>query len=235
MVPQDMQEGIIVKDTPMTKRMLLAAALAAALATGGCVTDPDTGQRHLSKTGIGALAGAGGGGLIGGLAGGRTGTLIGAGVGALAGTAVGSYMDAQERKLREQTAGTGIKVVRQGDQLLLQMPSSITFDTNSYMLLPQFRPTLDQVAQTISQYRQTYVDVYGHTDSTGTDAINMPLSENRARSVADYLSSHGVIPARISIRGFGSSQPVASNDTPEGRAQNRRVEIRLTPVTADNR
>ncbi len=218
----------------MPKRILIVVPLAALLATSGCVTDPETGEKHLSKGGIGALAGAGGGGLIGGIAGGRTGALIGAGIGALAGGAVGTYMDDQEKKLRAQTAGTGVKVVRQGNQLVLQMPSGITFDSNSYAIMPQFRPTLDQVAETLGQYKQTYVDVYGHTDSTGGDAINIPLSENRARSVADYLSSHGVISARIATRGFGSSQPVASNDTPEGRAQNRRVEIRLTPVTVEN-
>lgn len=217
----------------MLKRFILAMPLAAMLATTGCVTDPVTGEKHLSKAGIGALGGAGGGGLIGGIAGGRTGALIGAGIGALAGGAVGAYMDGQEKKLRAQTAGTGVRVVRQGDQLVLEMPAGITFDTNSYAILPQLRPTLDQVAETLSQYKQTYVDVYGHTDSSGTDAINIPLSENRARSVADYLSSHGVLPQRIATRGFGSSQPIAPNDTPEGRAQNRRVEIRLTPVTTN--
>lgn len=218
----------------MPKRFMLAVPLAAMLATSACVTDPATGEKHLSKGGIGALAGAGGGGLIGGIAGGRTGALIGAGIGALAGGAVGAYMDDQEKKLRAQTAGTGVQVVRQGNQLVLQMPSGITFDSNSYEIQPQFRSTLDQVAATLSQYKQTYVDVYGHTDSSGGDAINIPLSENRARSVADYLSSRGVVPARIATRGFGSTQPVASNDTPEGRAQNRRVEIRLTPITAEN-
>lgn len=220
-------------------RTLAAPILALALlaTTAACVTDPETGEQHLSKGGIGALGGATGGALIGSLAGGRHSggsALLGAGIGALAGGAVGTYMDSQERKLRAQTAGTGVKIVRNGNELRLEMPSGITFDTSSYAILPQFRQTLDQVSQTLGQYPKTFVDVYGHTDSTGSDQINVPLSEDRARSVADYLSSHGVQPARIGVRGFGSSQPVASNDTPDGRAQNRRVEIRLTPFTQDN-
>ena len=219
-------------------RSLTAPVLGLALlaTTAGCVTDPETGEQHMSKAGIGALGGAAGGALIGSLAGGRHSggsALLGAGIGALAGGAVGTYMDSQERKLRAQTAGTGVKVVRDGNELRLEMPSGITFDTGSYAILPQFRQTMDQVAQTLSQYPQTFVDVYGHTDSTGSDQINIPLSENRARSVADYLYSHGVQAPRIGVRGFGSSQPVASNDTPDGRAQNRRVEIRLTPFTQD--
>lgn len=218
----------------LPRPLAVTATMLALLSTTACMTDPETGQQHLSKTGTGALAGAGGGALLGALVGGRhagTGALIGAGIGALAGTAVGGYMDEQEKKLRAQTAGSGVQIVRQGNELVLRMPSGITFDSNSYAILPQFRGTLDQVSQTLANYPKTYVDVYGHTDATGGDAINMPLSENRARSVADYLSSHGVQPVRIGIRGFGSSQPIATNDTPDGRAQNRRVEIRLTPVT----
>jgi outer membrane protein OmpA-like peptidoglycan-associated protein len=221
----------------MIRRSFVAATLLAMLATTACVTDPQTGKQHLSKGGIGTMGGAGTGALIGSLAGGRHSggsALLGAGIGALAGGAVGTYMDEQEKKLRAQTAGSGVKVVRNGDELRLEMPSGITFDTGSYEILPQFRGTLDQVSQTLAGYRNTFVDIYGHTDSTGGDKINMPLSENRARSVADYLSSHGVQPVRIGVRGFGSIQPIASNDTPDGRAQNRRVEIRLTPVTAQD-
>jgi len=211
------------------------AALAfMALATTACTTDPVTGEKKISKAAIGALGGAALGAGAGALVGGshnRTEAIVGAGIGAIAGGAVGAYMDRQERELREKTAGTGVEVERQGDELLLNIPSGITFDTNSYAIQPQFRSTLDQVAQTLSSYNQTYIDIYGHTDSTGNDAINIPLSQNRAKSVADYLQMRGVDRARIGTQGFGSSQPIASNATVEGRAQNRRVEIKIVPVT----
>lgn len=216
------------------KSRLLGSALAAALiTTTACTTDPQTGERRMSKAAIGALAGAavgtGGGALVGGKKK-RTEMIVGAGIGALAGTAIGAYMDKQERELRERTAGTDIEVVRNGDDLLLNMPSGITFDSNSYAILPQFRQTLDNVASTLAQYDKTYIDVYGHTDSTGGDAINIPLSQNRAKSVADYLTTRGVTSARIGTQGFGSSQPLASNDTTDGRQKNRRVEIKIVPV-----
>jgi outer membrane protein OmpA-like peptidoglycan-associated protein len=216
------------------KHKLTAVAAAGALvATGACTTDPNTGQRKISSAALGALAGAALGTGTGALVGGkskRTEMIVGAGIGAIAGGAVGAYMDRQEQKLRQQTAGTGIDVERKGDELLLNIPSGITFATNSYAITPQFQQTLDQVAATLSQYNQTYIDVYGHTDSTGNDAINLPLSRNRAESVANYLAGRGVARARIGTQGFGSSQPVASNSTDAGRAQNRRVEIKIVPV-----
>jgi len=139
-------------------------------------------------------------------------------------------MDRQERDLRARTAGTDVQVIRQGDDLVLNMPSGITFAFNDATVQPQFRPTLDQVAEVLAQYNQTYVDVLGHTDSVGTDAVNQTLSESRATSVADYLSSHGVQSARLGTRGYGESQPIASNDTEAGRAANRRVEIKIVPI-----
>lgn len=216
------------------KNSLLGSTLAVALvATTACTTDPQTGERRMSKAAIGALAGAAVGTGAGALVGGRkkrTEMIVGAGIGALAGTAVGAYMDKQERELREKTAGTDVEVIRNGDDLLLNMPSGITFETNSYAVQPQFRQTLDNVASTLAQYDKTYIDVYGHTDSTGGDAINVPLSQNRAKSVADYLTMRGVASARIGTQGFGASQPLASNDTPDGRQKNRRVEIKIVPV-----
>lgn len=218
---------------PIRSKALIAAALAATTLTAACVTDPVTGERRISKTAIGGIGGAFGGYLLGDIIGGRndrTAKIVGAGIGGLAGAGVGVYMDRQERELRQRTAGTDVDVIRQGDDLLLRMPSGITFATNEAAIQPQFRPTLDQVASVLQQYNQTYVDVYGHTDSTGSDAYNQTLSERRARSVADYLSSHGVQSARIGTRGFGETQPIASNDTEEGKATNRRVEIKLVPV-----
>ncbi|MFZ5748123.1 MAG: OmpA family protein [Pseudomonadota bacterium] len=214
-------------------KLVTAAALAATALTAGCVTDPVTGEKRLSNAAIGGIGGAFGGYLLGDIIGGRhdrTEKLVGAGIGGIAGAAIGSYMDRQERDMRQRTAGTDVRVVRQGDELVLSMPSGITFDTDSATIQPQFRNTLDQVADVLRQYNQTYIDVYGHTDSTGSDAYNQQLSERRASSVADYLSSHGVQGARIATRGFGETQPIASNDTEEGRAANRRVEIKIVPV-----
>lgn len=214
-----------------------AAVCAGLLATTACTTDPQTGQRTISKAAIGAGLGVVGGYLGGDIVGGRrdrTEKIVGAGIGAIAGGAIGAYMDRQEQELRQKTAGTGIEVERKGDDILLNIPSGVTFATNSAAIQPQFRQTLDQVAQTLSTYNQTYLDVYGHTDSTGSDRINQPLSENRATSVADYLASRGVQRARIATQGFGASQPVASNDTAEGRQENRRVEIKIVPVRDTN-
>ncbi|MBB6124567.1 OmpA family protein [Sphingobium subterraneum] len=218
----------------LSRRLSAGIALAALAATAACTTDPDTGRRTISKAAIGGIGGALGGYLLGDVVGGRndrTEKILGAGIGAVAGAGIGAYMDAQERKLREQTAGTGVDVIRDGDNLLLRMPSGITFATDDANVQPQFRPTLDQVASTLSQYPKTYIDVYGHTDSDGSDAYNQGLSERRAQSVAGYLSSHGVQSARLATRGFGETQPVADNTTADGKAANRRVEIRIVPVS----
>lgn len=218
----------------ISRKLTGAAVAASLLATAACTTDPNTGNRTISKAAIGALAGAalgtGAGALVGGSRN-RTEMIVGAGIGAIAGGGVGAYMDKQERDLRAKTAGTPVQVERKGDEILLNIPSGITFDTNSYVVKPEFQSTLNQVASTLAQYNQTYIDVYGHTDSTGNDQINVPLSQNRAGAVANYLSSQGVTRARIGTQGFGSSQPVASNDTPAGRQANRRVEIKIVPVT----
>lgn len=218
----------------LSKRLTGVSVAAALIATtAACVTDPVTGERTISKAAIGGGIGALGGYLAGDLIGGRndrTERIVGAGIGAIAGAGVGAYMDRQERRIREQTAGSEVEVERIGDELLLRMPSGVTFATNSYAIQPQFRPTLDEVARTLSEFPSTYIDIYGHTDSTGGDAINIPLSQNRAQSVANYLAAQGVNSARIATQGFGSSQPIASNATVEGRQANRRVEIRIVPV-----
>ncbi|MBD8679989.1 OmpA family protein [Sphingomonas sp. CFBP 13720] len=214
-------------------KIWVAGALSAAMLTSACVTDPVTGERTISKAAIGGLGGAVGGYLLGDLVGGRrdrTEKILGAGIGGLAGAGVGAYMDRQERDLRARTAGTDVQVIRRGDDLVLNMPSGITFGYDSATVQPQFRPTLDEVAQVLSQYNQTYIDVYGHTDSTGSASYNQSLSERRAGAVASYLSTKGVQSARIGTRGFGFEQPVASNQTEEGRAANRRVEIKIVPI-----
>jgi outer membrane protein OmpA-like peptidoglycan-associated protein len=217
------------------KQIITLGLMAAILPLSGCVTDPETGNRTISKAAIGGLGGALGGYLLGDLIGGkrdRTEKIVGAGIGAVAGAGVGYYMDEQERKLRQQTAGTGVNVIRDGDNLVLDMPSEVTFAVDSANIDAGFRNTLDQVATTLTQYEKTYVDVLGHTDSTGSDAYNQGLSERRASSVAGYLTQRGVQSARLATKGYGESQPKASNLDEAGRAANRRVEIRLVPVTA---
>lgn len=206
--------------------------LAGSMLVGACTTDPFTGQQKVSNTatgaGIGALAGAGLGLLAGGND--RRNALIGAGVGALAGGAIGNYMDRQESELRAQLQGTGVSVTRAGDQIILNMPSNITFATDQDAVKSAFFPTLNSVSLVLQKFNQTTVDVFGHTDSTGGDQHNFDLSQRRALSVADYLRAQGVDGRRFAVTGFGATRPITSNATPDGRAQNRRVEIQLSPL-----
>lgn len=213
------------------KKFVLGAV--AAMFVAGCTTDPFTGEQRVSNTAGGAALGALAGAGVGLLAGGndRRNALIGAGVGALTGGAIGSYMDRQEAELRGYLQGTGVSVTRVGDQIVLNMPSNITFATDQYQVIPAFHETLNAVALVLNRYNQTYVDINGHTDSTGSTQHNQTLSERRALSVASHLANQGVDSRRFAINGFGYSQPIASNATPEGRAQNRRVEIHLVPIT----
>ncbi len=214
-------------------KRFLAASLALALAVPGCTTtNPYTGEEEVNKTtkgaGIGALAGLLTAVLVGGD---RKTLLIGAGVGALVGGAVGNYMDKQEDKLRMQLQSTGVSVTRNGDNIILNMPGNVTFATGSSNISAEFYRVLDSVALVLNEFEKTYIDVTGHTDNTGSAALNQQLSEARASSVARYLQSQQVVAQRFVTNGFGFSQPIASNDTPEGRALNRRVEIILTPIT----
>ena len=216
-------------------RNLTALAIGGSImATAACTTNPETGRREISRTAVGAVLGAGAGYLLGDVIGGRsdrTERIIGAGIGAIAGGAAGAYMDRQEAELRRQTAGTGVDVIRQGDELLLRMPSGITFAFNRFDVQPQFQSTLNQVAQTLNAYPATMIDVLGHTDSVGSDEYNQRLSEQRAQAVASYLMARGVSQSRIAIRGYGETMPIADNGSEAGRAANRRVEIKVVPVT----
>ncbi len=222
----------------MKKSRVFISSLCAVSVLGlsACVTDPNTGERKVSRTAIGAGGGALAGLLLGGLIGGGTGRIIGAGIGGIAGGAVGYTMDKQIKQLKEQTAGSGVDVtpVDGGQAILVNLPEGVTFDVGSYTLKPQFRATLDTVANSLKQYPDSLIDVYGHTDSTGSDAYNQTLSENRARTVAGYLSTQGVAPARIRSQGYGETMPVADNATDEGRRKNRRVEIKIVPVTQED-
>ncbi|MGQ2907224.1 MAG: OmpA family protein [Aliihoeflea sp.] len=216
--------------------MKLAVAATALIFAAGCTTDPFTGEQRMSNTAGGAAIGAGLGALAGLAVGGsdraqRNAVLIGAGVGALGGGAIGNYMDRQEDELRQQLQGTGVSVTRQGDQIILNMPSNVTFDTDQDQVRGEFYNTLNSVALVLRRYEQTVVDVNGHTDSTGNPSYNQGLSERRALSVANYLNAQGIDGRRFAVNGFGDRQPVTSNATPEGRQQNRRVEIYLAPIT----
>lgn len=217
-------------------RMLLSGVAALSLLTAGCVTDPNTGEKKISRTAIGGVGGVVVGGLLGGLIGGKTGRIVGAGIGGVAGAAVGYTMDKQIKELKEQTAGSGVDVTEtdNGQAILVNLPDGVTFDVGSATLKPEFRATLDKVAESLIQYPNSLIDVYGHTDSTGSDAFNQTLSENRARTVMNYLIMKNVPAARIRSQGFGETMPIADNGTPEGRSKNRRVEIKIVPVTQED-
>jgi len=215
------------------KKLMIGVLAASMLAA--CATNPETGQRRITKTGGGAVIGAGTGALLGVLIGGndKRAAAIGAAVGGLAGAGVGRYMDQQERKLREQTAGTGIDVVREGDQLQLALPSDVSFPTGASQLQPEFYAPLNDVASTLVEFPSTAVDIIGHADSQGAEDFNQTLSEERAQSVQSYLLNQGVTPVRLASEGRGETRPIATNETAEGRSQNRRVEIILTPIVAE--
>ena len=218
-------------------RVLIGLAMCATVAAAGCqTTNPYTGEQQTSKTTIGAAIGAIAGAAIGAATGKdakdrRKRALIGAGVGGLAGAGVGAYMDKQEAELRKKLAGTGVSVTRQGDNIVLNMPGNITFQTGSADLNANFFKVLDGVGIVVEEYNKTLIVVEGHTDSVGSDDSNQALSERRAVSVGQYLIGKGVNNQRVLTAGFGESRPVASNDNDSGRSQNRRVEVRLEPIT----
>jgi len=217
-----------------TSRLLTSAAAVLSLITvSACVTDPNTGERKVSRTAIGGAGGAGLGYLLGSVIGGKTARILGAGIGGVAGGAIGYQKDKQIKELRESTAGSGIDVTDNGDGILLNLPD-VTFAVDSTEISPSFQTALDRVAQSMVQYPDSLVDVYGHTDSTGSDQYNLDLSQRRADAVARYLISRGVSSARLQAKGMGESYPVADNNTAEGRAKNRRVEVKITPVSQDD-
>jgi outer membrane protein OmpA-like peptidoglycan-associated protein len=213
---------------------LVAGAMLVILVSGCTTVNPYTREEQTSKAAKGAGIGAAAGAVIGLLTKGDKlqNALIGAGVGAIAGGGVGYYMDVQEAKLRQKLEGTGVSVTRIGDNITLNMPSSITFASNSSDLNAQFYNALDGVSMVLKEYEKTVIEVAGHTDSSGSDQYNQSLSQRRAQSVASYLSSHGVQGTRLMTVGAGESHPVASNDTEQGKAANRRVEMTIVPVTA---
>ncbi|CAE6953448.1 MULTISPECIES: OmpA family protein [Pseudomonas] len=216
-----------------TRRNLIAAtALMAMLA--GCTTNPYTGEQQAGKAGIYGGVGAVTGAVIGAATSSKKdrakGALIGAAVGGAAGGGYGYYVDTQEAKLRQTLQGTGVQVQRNGDDLKLIMPGNITFASNSADISSGFYPTLNSLVLVFKEFDKNGVNIVGHTDSTGSQELNQSLSQRRAQSVANYLTANGVPGQRISAYGAGPSQPIASNASEAGRAQNRRVEINLRPL-----
>ena len=219
----------------MNKKTLLVTMLTTALGITGCSTiNPYTGEEQTSSAVKGGAIGAATGALVGVLASSKhdrgKGALIGAATGAAVGGGIGYYMDVQEAKLRQKMKGTGVSVTRQGDNIILNMPNSVTFDTNSSQVKAAGANTLSGVAMVLKEYEKTRVNVVGHTDSSGGRDLNMRLSQERADSVGSNLITQGVDASRISMSGVGPDQPVASNSTAAGKAQNRRVTITLSPL-----
>ncbi|MFJ6025012.1 OmpA family protein [Brevundimonas sp. NPDC092305] len=219
----------------MRAKLILTGVSIAALLGACTTTDPYSSTPRRNNTGTGVIAGAVGGALLGYLTNtsnseqGRRNALIGAGIGALGGAAVGSYMDRQQRELEAELSGSGVGVARQGDNLVLRMPSDVTFASNQSSINNRFYATLDDVAAVLNRYDQSVVDIVGHADSDGADDYNLNLSRQRASSVAQYLVSRNVLADRLYVDGMGESAPIATNATAEGKAQNRRVEILIRP------
>ncbi len=211
-------------------RRLRFVALAIATALAGCTTNPYTGEQQVSKTatyGAGAAAVCG---LIGAMDSSKKARNAALGCG-IVGAGIGAYMDVQEAKLREQLQGTGVQVVREGDNIRLVMPGNITFESDSYNLRSNFYPVLNSVGLVLAKYSDTTIRVTGHTDSTGQRSYNQTLSERRANSVAGYLATREVASTRMYVQGVGFDQPIANNSTAQGRSTNRRVELYILPRT----
>lgn len=221
------------------KKNLIVICSVAALILSGCQTfDPYTGEEKTSATVKGAGIGAGVGAVLAYLTNKNESSktrkrkiLQAAGIGAIAGGGIGYYMDAQEAKLRKTLRDSGVSVVREGDNINLIMPGNITFNSGGHQLNTDFLQVLDSVVLVLNEYKQTIIVTAGHTDSQGSNSYNQSLSERRAASVAAYLISKQVADARIESVGFGEAHPIAGNDTDAGRAQNRRVELSLVPIT----
>lgn len=222
-----------------TSRILLSGTAAIALlGTSACVTDPNTGERTVSRTVLGAGLGGTLGYLLGGAIGGDTGRIIGAGIGGTAGAVIGDQFDDQIRELDEELEGTGVDVEEIGDQdaILVRLPDGVTFARGSADINPGFYESLNAVADSLIQYPNSLIDVYGFTDTTGSDALNQRLSEQRAQAVADYLAARGVARSRIETRGYGEARDFLRVQTGDGVDEplNRRVEIKIIPISQED-
>jgi len=216
-----------------TKRIvqLITGGLAVAMLASGCATtNPDSSYAY-EKTTIGALGGAALGAGIGALVGGKShrgrNAAIGGLTGAVVGGGVGLYMDKQAAELKKNMPEA--EVVRDGDKVYVALPSGILFDTGKDALKPGAKDSLSKAATTLKT-SETNIIIQGHTDSTGSDSVNQPLSQRRADHVLDFLASKGVPASRMTAVGYGSSRPAVPNDTTENRALNRRVQLEISPT-----
>ncbi|OZG70227.1 hypothetical protein BTA51_26865 [Hahella sp. CCB-MM4] len=216
------------------KSKIVALVVVGALASGCQTYDPYTGEKKTSNATAGAVIGAVSGAVIGAATSSKKdrakGALIGATAGGAIGGGIGYYMDKQEAELRHKLEGTGVRVVRNGNEITLVMPGNITFDTGRSEVKSGFYPTLESVGLVLKEFDKTIIEVAGHTDSTGGADLNQRLSEQRAQSVGQFLVTQGVASSRVQAVGFGPRYPVATNKTAEGRAANRRVELKLLPM-----
>lgn len=219
----------------MKKNQMLGALIAGVslVSLSACVTDPNTGERKISRTVLGGAGGAVAGGLLGQVIGGKTGRIIGAVGGGAVGTVVGYRLDQQIKELREQTAGSGVDVTETdgGNAILVNLPDGVTFATGSATISPSFQQVLDRVAASMTQYPNSLIDVYGYTDTVGSRASNQRLSEQRASAVARYLVSRGVNQARIRSQGFGEDSLRVQTADGVNEPLNRRVEIKIVPLS----
>jgi outer membrane protein OmpA-like peptidoglycan-associated protein len=221
----------------LSRILLSGTAAFALLTTSACVTDPNTGERKVSRTAIGTGLGGTLGYLLGGAIGGNTGRIIGAGIGGSAGAVLGQQYDRQIKQLKEQTAGSGIDVEEVGDNeaILVRLPDGVTFARGSASINPGFYDTLNTVANSLVEYPNSLIDVFGFTDTTGSPATNQRLSEQRAQAVADYLIARGVARSRVETRGFGEQREYLRIPTGDNvdEPRNRRVEIKIIPISQD--
>lgn len=221
----------------ISRTLVSSTAAIALLGTSACVTDPNTGDQKASRTGIGAVAGGVLGAVLGGVIGGDAARIIGAGIGGSAGALIGKRFDDQIRELDEELEGTGVDVeeIGDGDAILVRLPDGVTFASGSADINPGFYDALNAIANSMVQYPNSLVDVYGFTDTTGSDALNLRLSEQRAEAVANYLSARGVARSRFATRGYGESYDYLRVKTADGVAEslNRRVEIKIIPISQE--
>ncbi len=217
----------------ISRKITAGFAAVSLLTVTACVTDPNTGEKKISRTAIGGVGGVLAGGLLGGLIGGKTGRIVGAVAGGAVGGVVGYKMDQQIKELKDQTAGSGVDVtsVDGGNAILVNLPDGVTFATGSYSVSPGFQNLLDRVANSLTQYPNSLVDVYGYTDTVGSASSNQRLSEQRAQAVSNYLIGRGVSSARIRWMGFGETNLKVATGDNVNEPMNRRVEIKIVPLT----
>lgn len=215
-----------------------AASLITAAILSGCMTyDPYTGEEQVSKSTSGAVIGAVAGAVIGAATSSKSdrakGALIGAAAGGAIGGGAGYYMDKQEAALRHQLMDSGVSVVRDGNEITLVMPGNITFESGKANIQTDFEPVINSIAIVLEEFNKTAIQIVGHTDSTGSLAFNQTLSEQRAESVKLSLQARNIAAGRVQASGLGPRYPVATNDSPEGRQANRRVELKLLPLNIE--